>query len=174
MADNNEQNKSAPAEVDEHALIAQRRAKLAELREQGIAFPNDFRRNVTVGELHAEYGDKDNDALQANPVRVSVAGRMMLKRVMGKLSFAHIQDMSGKIQLWVERDMLPEGDYQKFKGWDIGDIVGAEGVMIKTKKGELSVKVDSLRLLTKSLRPLPENSVASPIRKPAIGNAIWI
>jgi lysyl-tRNA synthetase class 2 len=156
MADNNEKNKSAPAEVDEHALIAQRRAKLAELREQGIAFPNDFRRNVTLGELHAEYGDKDNDALQANPVRVSVAGRMMLKRVMGKLSFAHIQDMSGKIQLWVERDALPEGDYQKFKAWDIGDIVGAEGVMIKTKKGELSVKVDSLRLLTKSLRPLPE------------------
>jgi len=156
MADNNKQNNPAPAEVDEHALIAQRRAKLAELREQGIAFPNDFRRNVTVGELHAEYGDKDNDTLQAKPVRVSVAGRMMLKRVMGKLSFAHIQDMSGKIQLWIERDMLPEGDYQKFKGWDIGDIVGAEGVMIKTKKGELSVKVDSLRLLTKSLRPLPE------------------
>ncbi len=156
MADNNKQNNPAPAEVDEHALIAQRRAKLAELREQGIAFPNDFRRNVTVGELHAEYGDKDNDMLQANPVRVRVAGRMMLKRVMGKLSFAHIQDMSGKIQLWIERDMLPEGDYQKFKGWDIGDIVGAEGVMIKTKKGELSVKVDSLRLLTKSLRPLPE------------------
>jgi len=156
MADNNKQNNPAPAEVDEHALIAQRRAKLAELREQGIAFPNDFRRNVTVGELHAEYGDKDNDTLLANPVRVRVAGRMMLKRVMGKLSFAHIQDMSGKIQLWIERDMLPEGDYQKFKGWDIGDIVGAEGVMIKTKKGELSVKVDSLRLLTKSLRPLPE------------------
>jgi lysyl-tRNA synthetase class 2 len=156
MADNNKQNNPAPAEVDEHALIAQRRAKLAELREQGIAFPNDFRRNVTVGELHAEYGDKDNDTLQANPVRVRVAGRMMLKRVMGKLSFAHIQDMSGKIQLWIERDMLPEGDYQKFKGWDIGDIVGAEGAMIKTKKGELSVKVDSLRLLTKSLRPLPE------------------
>jgi lysyl-tRNA synthetase class 2 len=156
MAENNKQNNPAPAEVDEHALIAQRRAKLAELREQGIAFPNDFRRNVTVGELHAEYGDKDNEALQANPVRVSVAGRMMLKRVMGKLSFAHIQDMSGKIQLWVERDALPEGDYQKFKAWDIGDIVGAEGVMIKTKKGELSVKVDSLKLLTKSLRPLPE------------------
>ncbi len=156
MADNNKQNNSTQAEVDEHALIAQRRAKLAELREQGIAFPNDFRRNVTLGELHAEYGDKDNEALQANPVRVSVAGRMMLKRVMGKLSFAHIQDMSGKIQLWVERDALPEGEYQKFKGWDIGDIVGAEGVMIKTKKGELSVRVDTLKLLTKSLRPLPE------------------
>ena len=156
MADNNKQNNPAPAEVDEHVLIAQRRAKLAELREQGIAYPNDFRRNVTVGELHAEYGDKDNEALQANPVRISVAGRMMLKRVMGKLSFAHIQDMSGKIQLWIERDALPEGDYQKFKSWDIGDIVGAEGVMIKTKKGELSIKVDSLKLLTKSLRPLPE------------------
>lgn len=156
MAENNKQNNPASAEVDEHALIAQRRAKLAELREQGIAYPNDFRRNVMLGELHAEYGDKDNEILQANPVRVSVAGRMMLKRVMGKLSFAHIQDMSGKIQLWIERDALPEGDYQKFKSWDIGDIVGAEGVMIKTKKGELSVKVDTLKLLTKSLRPLPE------------------
>ena len=156
MTDNYKQNKPTPAEVDEHALIAQRRAKLAELREQGVAFPNDFRRNVMVGELHAEYGDKDNDTLQTNPVRVSVAGRMMLKRVMGKLSFVHIQDMSGKIQLWIERDALPEGDYQKFKGWDIGDIIGAEGTMIKTKKGELSVRVDSLKLLTKSLRPLPE------------------
>jgi lysyl-tRNA synthetase class 2 len=156
MAENNKQNNPASAEVDEHALIAQRRAKLAELREQGIAYPNDFRRNVMLGELHAEYGDKDNEILQANPVRVSVAGRMMLKRVMGKLSFMHIQDMSGKIQLWIERDALPEGDYQKFKSWDIGDIVGAEGVMIKTKKGELSVKVDTLKLLTKSLRPLPE------------------
>ena len=156
MAENNKQNNPAPAEVDEHALIAQRRAKLAELREQGIAYPNDFRRNIMLGELHAEYGDKDNETLQANPVRVSVAGRMMLKRVMGKLSFAHIQDMSGKIQLWIERDALAEGDYQKFKSWDIGDIVGAEGVMIKTKKGELSVKVDTLKLLTKSLRPLPE------------------
>jgi lysyl-tRNA synthetase class 2 len=143
-------------EQDEHKLIAQRRDKLAKLREEGVAFPNDFRRNVMAGELHAEYEGKDNEALEANPVRVSVAGRMMLKRVMGKLSFAHLMDMSGSIQLWVERDALPEGMYPAFKSWDLGDIVGAEGTLIRTQKGELSVKVDSLRLLTKALRPLPD------------------
>ncbi len=141
---------------DENALIAQRRAKLQALREQGVAFPNDFRRDVMAGELHAEYGDKTLEELEAEPRRVAVAGRMMLKRVMGKLSFATLQDMSGRIQLWIERDALPEGQYQAFKSWDIGDILGAEGVLTKTKKGELSVRVDNLRLLTKSLRPLPE------------------
>ncbi len=143
-------------ERDEHALIAQRREKLQRLREEGVAFPNDFRRNVMAGELHAEYGDKTKEELEQVPVRVAVAGRMMLKRVMGKLSFAHIMDMSGRIQLWVERDALPEGGYAAFKSWDLGDIVGAEGVLIKTNKGELSVKVDTLRLLTKALRPLPD------------------
>ncbi len=143
-------------ERDEHRLIAERRAKLQKLREEGVAFPNDFRRNVLAGELHAEYGDKENDELEANPVRVRVAGRMMAKRVMGKASFAHIQDMSGRIQLFVQRDALPEGVYQQFKSWDVGDIVGAEGTLFRTRTGELSVKVDSLRLLTKSLRPLPE------------------
>ena len=142
---------------DEHKLIAERRAKLAALREQGIAFPNDFRRNVMAGELLAEYGEKDNEELEANPVRVSVAGRMMSRRVMGKNSFVHIQDMSGRIQLFVSRDSLPEGFYnEQFKKWDIGDIIGAEGTLFKTRTGELSVKVDSIRLLTKSLRPLPE------------------
>ncbi len=143
-------------EQDENALIAQRRAKLKALREEGFAFPNDFRRNVVAGELHAEYDDKTAEELEAEPRRVSVAGRMMLKRVMGKLSFATLQDMSGRIQLWVERDALPEGVYAQFKNWDIGDIIGAEGVLTKTKKGELSVKVDNIRLLTKALRPLPE------------------
>ena len=141
---------------DEHALIAQRRAKLAALREQGIAFPTDFRRNVMAGELHAEYGDKDNAYFEANSQRVSVAGRMMAKRVMGKASFAQLLDMSGRIQIFVQRDALPEGVYAAFKSWDIGDILGAEGVLFRTKTGELSVKVDKLRLLTKSLRPLPE------------------
>ena len=141
---------------DEHELIAQRRAKLKKLREDGIAFPNDFRRNVMAGELHAEYDAKDNDDLERGGIRVAVAGRMMLKRVMGKLSFAHLMDMSGRIQLWVERDALPEGLYPEFKNWDLGDIVGAEGTLIKTKTGELSIKVDSLRLLTKALRPLPD------------------
>ncbi len=155
MTDSVEQN-NTETEQDEHALIAQRRVKLAALREQGIAFPTDFRRNVVAGELHAEYGDKDNTYFEANPHRVSVAGRMMAKRVMGKASFAQLQDMSGRIQVFVQRDALPEGVYAAFKGWDVGDILGAEGVMFRTKTGELSVKVDKLRLLTKSLRPLPE------------------
>jgi len=141
---------------DENTLIAQRREKLKALREQGVAFPNDFRRNVMAGELHAEHGDKSTDALDAEPLRVQVAGRMMGKRVMGKASFAHVADMSGRIQLFVQRDALAEGVYKQFKGWDIGDIVGAEGTLFKTKTGELSVKVEELRLLTKSLRPLPE------------------
>ncbi len=142
--------------TDEHRLIAERREKLNKIREQGSAFPNDFRRNSVAGELHAEYGDKDNDFFEANPVRVQVAGRMMLKRVMGKNSFVKLQDMSGQIQLFVSRDALPEGLYAQFKTWDIGDILGAEGKLFVTKTGELSVKLDVLRLLTKSLRPLPD------------------
>jgi lysyl-tRNA synthetase class 2 len=127
------------ARDDEHKLIAQRRAKLATLRE-----------------LHAEYGEHAAEVLDAEPRRVSVAGRLMSKRVMGKASFAHVMDMSGRIQLFVQRDALPEGVYTQFKAWDVGDIVGAEGVLFKTRTGELSVKVDAIRLLTKSLRPLPE------------------
>ena len=141
---------------DENPLIAQRRAKLDALRADGNAFPNDFRRNSVAGELHAEYDDKENDVLEVDPVRVKVAGRMMAKRVMGKASFAQLQDMSGRIQLFLQRDSLPDGVYQAFKGWDMGDIIGAEGELFKTKTGELSVRVESIRLLTKSLRPLPE------------------
>jgi len=143
-------------EQDEHALIAQRRAKLEALRASGNAFPNDFRRDAIAGELHAEYGDKDNVTLEAEPRRVRVAGRLMAKRVMGKASFAQLQDMSGRIQLFLQRDTLPDGLYQEFKGWDIGDIIGAEGVLFRTKTGELSVRVEEIRILTKSLRPLPE------------------
>ena len=142
---------------DEQEQIRQRREKLKALREEGIAFPTDFRRDVMAGELHAEYGEKSAEELEANPIRVKVAGRMMTRRVMGKASFCHIQDMSGKIQLYVTRDALPEGFYnESFKKWDIGDIVGAEGTLFKTKTGELSVKTDDVRLLTKALRPLPE------------------
>jgi len=141
---------------EEHALIAQRRAKLNALREAGNAFPNDFRRDAIAGELHAEYDHKNNDQLEESQVRVKVAGRLMAKRVMGKASFAQLQDMSGRIQLFLQRDTLPEGVYRNFKGWDIGDIVGAEGVLFKTKTGELSIKTESMRILTKSLRPLPE------------------
>jgi lysyl-tRNA synthetase class 2 len=141
---------------DENSLIAQRRAKLDALRKDGNAFPNDFRRNAVAGELHAEYDEKDNDVLEAEPVRVNVAGRLMAKRVMGKASFVQLQDMSGRIQLFLQRDSLPEGVYQNFKTWDVGDIIGAEGALFKTKTGELSVRADSIRMLTKSLRPLPE------------------
>ncbi len=140
---------------DINEQIAQRRAKLAELRSQGDPFPNDFRRNVMAGALHADYGDKSAESLAAVPVRVKVAGRMMTRRVMGKASFCHVQDMSGQIQLYLQGEALGEA-YDSFKKWDIGDILGAEGVLFKTKTGELSVKADSVRLLTKALRPLPD------------------
>ncbi|MGZ8215273.1 MAG: lysine--tRNA ligase, partial [Methylosarcina sp.] len=144
-------------EHDEQELIKQRRSKLKVLRENGIAFPTDFRRNVIAGEVLAEYGEKSKEELEEEPVRVKVAGRIMTRRVMGKASFCHIQDMSGQIQLYVTRDALPEGVYNDhFKKWDIGDIIGAEGIIFKTNMGELSIKVDEVRLLTKSLRPLPE------------------
>ncbi len=143
-------------EQDEHRLIAERRAKLNEIREKRVAFPSDFRRNVMAGELHAEYDEKDKEQLDAEPVRVSIAGRLMAKRVMGKASFAQLLDESGRMQVFIQRDSVGEDIYKEFKSWDIGDIFGAEGVMFRTKTGELSVKADSIRLLTKSLRPLPD------------------
>ena len=143
--------------LDENKLIAQRREKLRALRENGNAFPNDFRRNVMGGELVAEYGDRPAEELEALGLRVKVAGRLMSRRVMGKASFCHLQDMSGQIQLFIQRDTLGEEDYAWFKrDLDLGDILGAEGVLFKTKTGEVSVRVETLRLLTKALRPLPE------------------
>ncbi len=143
-----------PAE-DENALIAERRAKLARLREAGIAFPNDFRRDALAADLHATYAARSDDWLAANPVRVRVAGRMMFKRLMGKASFAKLQDASGQIQLYLQAQALG-GAYEAFKGWDVGDIVGAEGVLMRTRAGELSVRAESARLLVKALRPLPD------------------
>ena len=144
------------SEQDENKLIAERRRKLQEWRETGSAFPNDFRRDSLAAELQERFAGDDAEALAVNGVTVSVAGRMMAKRVMGKASFAQLQDMSGRIQLFLRRDDLPEGTYQEFKGWDVGDVIGARGVMFRTKTGELSVKCSDVRLLTKSLRPLPE------------------
>ncbi|MEE9575326.1 MAG: lysine--tRNA ligase [Gammaproteobacteria bacterium] len=141
---------------DEHKLIIQRRKQLEALRESGLAYPNDFRRDSLADELHHAHAESDKETLESVGIRVNVAGRMMTRRVMGKASFAHIQDMSGQIQLYVRRDDLPEGLYADFKQWDLGDIIGAEGQLMKTNKGELSVHVDNIRLLTKSLRPLPE------------------
>jgi lysyl-tRNA synthetase class 2 len=141
---------------DENKLIAERRTKLAALREQGFAFPNDFRRTHHAGDLHKSYADATAEQLEQQARAVSVAGRMMAKRVMGKASFATIADPSGRIQLFLQLAALPEGVYDAFKGWDIGDTVGAEGTLFRTRTGELSVKVHRLRLLTKSLRPLPD------------------
>ncbi len=141
---------------DENKLIAERRAKLEALREAGNAFPNDFRRNAIAEELHQTFHAHDNEALEEEDIHVAVSGRMMAKRVMGKASFIKLQDRSGQIQVRLERDRLPEGVYQAFKKWDVGDIVGAEGVLFRTNTGELTVLADEVRLLTKSLRPLPE------------------
>ncbi|MCF8007391.1 MAG: lysine--tRNA ligase [Methylovulum sp.] len=142
---------------DEQEQIKQRRQKLTDLRTHSIAFPTDFRRNSMAGELLTRYQDLSKDALEAEPIRVKLAGRIMTRRIMGKASFCHIQDMSGQLQLYVARDALPENIYNEhFKKWDIGDIIGVEGVLFKTQTDELSVRVEQLRLLTKALRPLPE------------------
>lgn len=150
-----EQKNSKPAQ-DENKLIAVRREKLADIKKIGNAYPNDFRREHYAENLMAEFDQFDKETLEEKVISVSLAGRLMAKRVMGKASFAHVQDMTGRMQLFVQRDNLPEGHYQTFKGWDIGDIIAVEGVLFKTKTDELSVRVSSIRLLTKSLQPLPE------------------
>ena len=141
---------------DDNEIIRQRRAQLQELRTSGNAYPNDFRRNILAAGLHARYGDKDREQLEGENETFSAAGRMMSRRVMGKVAFAHIRDMSGQIQLFIRRDNLPDGAYAEFKKWDIGDIIAVTGSVFKTKTGELSIQADSIRLLVKSLRPLPE------------------
>ena len=145
-----------PPLQDENHVIAERREKLKAIRANGVAFPNDFKPEHFAADLHQRYGDMDNEALEAKSVNVKVAGRMMLKRVMGKASFATLQDRSGRVQLFISKDNIGDEIYESFKHWDLGDIVAAVGVVFKTKTGELSVKVSELRLLTKSLRPLPE------------------
>jgi lysyl-tRNA synthetase class 2 len=140
---------------DENHLIGERRAKLAKIREHGIAFPNDYRRNALAGDLLTAYGEKSGEALDASQVRVSVAGRMRAKRVMGKASFAKLEDSSGAIQVFLQQSALGEA-YDDFKSWDVGDIIGAEGVLFRTKTNELSVRAERIVLLTKSLRPLPD------------------
>ena len=145
-----------PPPADENALIAERREKLAAVRARGIAFPNDFKPKHRAAELARLHGDLANEALEPMAVSVSLAGRMMLKRVMGKASFATLQDATGRIQLFATKDALGEEAYEHFKHLDLGDIVGAEGTLFKTRTGELSVRLSQLRLLTKSLRPLPD------------------
>jgi lysyl-tRNA synthetase class 2 len=150
-----------PAPVDENQLIAERREKLKAIRAGGIAFPNDFKPKHHAEALHQQYGGLDNEALEAQGIAVTVAGRMMLKRVMGKACFATLQDGSfgathGRIQLYITQDAIGSEALAAFKHWDLGDILGCEGVLFRTKSGELSVKATRIRLLTKSLRPLPD------------------
>jgi lysyl-tRNA synthetase class 2 len=149
---------ATPTPVDENSLIAERRAKLKALREKGIAYPNDFKREQFSGDLQAEFDDAEKwsaEVLEGLDRQVKLAGRLMAKRVMGKASFAQIQDESGRIQLFLQGNVLGEV-YDAFKGWDVGDIVAVEGGLTRTRTGELSVKATGLRLLTKSLRPLPD------------------
>lgn len=143
-------------DLSENELIALRRSRLSDLREKGNAFPNDFRRKHLAMELQEAHGDKSKEDLEAARDATAVAGRIILRRLMGKASFVTLQDVSGRIQLYVRQDDVGEEAYEAFKHWDIGDIVGAGGTMMKTNKGELTVNVSEIRLLTKSLRPLPE------------------
>jgi lysyl-tRNA synthetase class 2 len=141
---------------DDDKLVAERRAKLKALRERGTAFPNDFGREHYAADLAASHGALANEAFEASPVKVTIAGRMMLKRVMGKASFATVRDMTGSIQLFVSDGDTGQEAHAAFKHYDIGDIVGVEGELFKTRTGELTVKARKMRLLAKSLRPLPE------------------
>jgi lysyl-tRNA synthetase class 2 len=142
-------------ELGENKLIAERRGKLRDLRAQGFSFPNEYRRTALAGQLHHIYDEYSNETLENDAIEIEVGGRLMTKRVMGKASFATIQDRTGKLQLFLQRDSLPEGQYQQFKTWDLGDIVWGRGQLFRTKTGELSVRLADVKLLTKSLRPLP-------------------
>jgi lysyl-tRNA synthetase class 2 len=140
---------------DESVVIQIRQQKLAELRDKGFAFPNDFRRSALAGELIEQYGQEDGETLKAKKIEVAIAGRMMLRRVMGKASFCHLQDVSGRIQVYITSNELPE-PYEEFKHWDLGDILGVKGTLFITKTGELTIHATEVQLLTKSLRPLPD------------------
>ena len=150
------ENDNKDNNAKDNEIVRRRREQLSALREQGDAYPNDFRRDALAADLRARYGELDQEALEQVEARFSLAGRMMSRRVMGKASFAHLQDSSGRIQLFLKRDKLGEECYGAFKKWDLGDLIGVAGGVFKTKTGELSVQVDSIRLLAKSLRPLPE------------------
>jgi lysyl-tRNA synthetase class 2 len=137
--------------VDTNKLVAERREKLAAIRAQGVAFPNDFKPADRAAPLHATHDGTEAEPLEAQNVKVSVGGRLMLKRVMGKACFGTLQDATGRIQVYVTLDAVGPDALQAFKHWDLGDILGAEGTLMKTKTGELSIRVTSIRLLTKAL-----------------------
>ena len=142
--------------IDPNELIAQRRTKLANLRKQRNAYPNTFRRDALSANILKLHADKAEPELEATPIPVKVAGRIMTRRLMGKASFLHLQDMSGRIQIYIRSDEVSPEKYEEFQDWDLGDIIGVEGKLFRTKTGELSVRASDLHLLTKSLRPLPD------------------
>jgi lysyl-tRNA synthetase class 2 len=142
--------------ADENKLIAERRDKLKSLRQRGVAFPNDFKPQHHAADLHRRHGQLPNEELEPQALQAKVAGRLMLKRVMGKAAFGTLQDGSGRIQVYVTQDAVGPEHLADFKHWDLGDILGCEGTLFRTKTGELSIKARTIRLLTKSLRPLPD------------------
>ena len=155
------ENTPSPEHQDENQLIAERREKLSAMRTRqalggAVAFPNDFKPAHHADALHTAHGGKNAETLLAEKHTVRIAGRMVLKRVMGKASFATLQDSTGRMQVYIKGEEIGVDIYDDFKHWDLGDIVGAEGHVFKTKTGELSVHVTSIRMLTKSLRPLPD------------------
>ena len=153
-------DKKESIQQDENSIILERRSKLKEIREKKVAFPNNFSPDSYANDLHSQYDKDDKETLAKKNINVFVAGRMVLKRVMGKASFATIQDTTGRIQLYVARDFINSDEnpelYAQFKKWDLGDIVGAKGKLFKTRTNELTVEVTEIVLLTKSIRPLPE------------------
>jgi lysyl-tRNA synthetase class 2 len=144
------------APQDENRIIAERRAKLARLREAGVAYPNDFSRSDLSARLDELHGEKSAEQLEQENVQARIAGRLMFKRVMGKASFGVLQDHAGRLQIYVSNDNAGKEAHDAFKHWDIGDIVGVSGFLFRTKKGELTLRAHEIRLLAKSLRPLPE------------------
>ena len=155
MSDNENQGASSES-TDENEILAVRRAKLNAIREAGNAYPNDFRRTDLAADLTAAHDEKSKEDLAEVDVTTSISGRVMLRRAMGKASFVTLQDVSGRIQAYIRKDAVGDEAYEAFNKWDLGDIVAITGTMMKTNKGELSVKATSIQMLTKSLRPLPE------------------
>src|SRR5256712_3241967 len=141
---------------EENKIVAERREKLAKLRAAGVAYPNDFTRTHMTQQLDAAHGEKSKEQLEQEPAQATIAGRLMLKRVMGKASFGVVQDHAGRLQIYVSDDRTGKARHDEFKHYDLGDIIGVSGVLFRTQKGELTLHAHDLRLLAKSLRPLPE------------------
>jgi lysyl-tRNA synthetase class 2 len=158
-----QQPQNADAAVELNNELKARREKLSALREKGVAFPNDFRRDSLSDALHASHDGKENEELESLGIEVSVAGRMMTRRIMGKASFVTLQDVGGTIQLYVSRDDLPEGYYnEQFKKWDLGDILGARGKLFKTKTGQFMVSRDFMEVETPMMQVIPGGASARP------------